>query len=553
MGKSSKKTNVEVAPVVPAVPAKPVKKGKRDAEVALEKEVSAKRQKKDIEKVVLKEDTKNLKKALKDVPPKKKPETSSSEDDSSSDSEEEEPAKTVPASDKKVLVAAKNGSAAAVTKKGKESSSSESDSDEDEKPAKAAPQSKKTASSKNGTPAAAAKKEESSDSDSDSDDSDEEDAPKAAKVVPAAKKQATTVTNAKKKDESESDSDMDDDDDDDDEDEDSDESSDDEPSKQNQAKKSTEAPKKSSDSSEESSDEESEDEKPLKTPKKDLDVKMKDANAVSAEKLTATKSENKTNQTPGSRTLFVGNLSFNVGQDDVVEFFKEAGEVVEVRLSAAEDGTFKGFGHVEFATEEVAKKALELNGQELYGRAVRLDLARERGSYTPQSGKDSYQRGNRGQSQTIFVKGFDRSLAEDEIRSSLEEHFGSCGEITRISIPKDYETGASKGIAYIDFPNQDAFNKAFELNGSDLGGYSLTVDEARPKADNRDGGFSGGRDGGRSGGRFGGRSGGRGGRGDRGRGRGRDFGGRGRGRGGTPFRQSAGTASTGKKTTFSDD
>jgi hypothetical protein len=32
-----------------------------------------------------------------------------------------------------------------------------------------------------------------------------------------------------------------------------------------------------------------------------------------------------------------------------------------------------------------------------------------------------------------------------QIRSALEEHFGSCGEIVRISIPKDYETGASKG------------------------------------------------------------------------------------------------------------
>lgn len=44
----------------------------------------------------------------------------------------QEPTKTVRASDKKASVATKNGSAAAVTKKGKESSSSESDSDEDE-------------------------------------------------------------------------------------------------------------------------------------------------------------------------------------------------------------------------------------------------------------------------------------------------------------------------------------------------------------------------------------------------------------------------------------
>jgi len=97
-------------------------------------------------------------------------------------------------------------------------------------------------------------------------------------------------------------------------------------------------------------------------------------------------------------------------------------------------------------------------------------------------------------------------------------------------------------MAYMDFKDPDSLNKAYELNGTDLGGYSLYVDEAKPRPDNnRDGGFSGGRGGrgwsdrGRGGGR--GRGfGGRGGRGDRGRG----------GRG-TPFRQTPGTASTGKQ------
>ncbi|CAD5196313.1 unnamed protein product [Musa acuminata subsp. malaccensis] len=299
------------------------------------------------------------------------------------------------------------------------------------------------------------------------------------------------------------------------------------------------------------------------------DVKMVDATPKS-EKQIARKSEMKGPKTPvtsqtqttGSRTIFVGNLSYNVEQDDVSEFFKVAGEVVDVRMARADDGSFKGFGHVEFATEEAVQKALEMNGQELFGRAVRLDVARERGSYTPNNGKDNYshQKGGTGQSQTIFVRGFDKSLEEDQIRSSLEEHFGSCGELTRVSIPKDYESGASKGIAYMDFKDQDAFTQALELNGSELGGYTLTVDEAKPRGDNRDGGWSGGggRDSaGRSGGRFGGRGsggrfGGRGGRGDRGGG-GRGRGGGGRGRGGTPNRQSMGTASTGKKTTFRDD
>ncbi|KAE9593403.1 putative RNA recognition motif domain-containing protein [Lupinus albus] len=261
----------------------------------------------------------------------------------------------------------------------------------------------------------------------------------------------------------------------------------------------------------------------------------------------------------GPKTLFIGNLSYSVQRSDVENFFKDSGEVVDVRLAIDDDGRFKGFGHVEFATSEEAKTALQLHDQELLNRPVRLDLARERGAYTPNSGPNSgsvnnSQTGGKGQSQTVFVKGFDRSLGEHEIKSSLEEHFGTCGQITRISIPKDYESGESKGFAYLDFKDGDSLSKALELHESDLGGYTLSVDEAKPR-DNQgsSGGGRGGRFGGRSGGRggrFGGRDSGgrfgggrdRGGRFGGGRGGGGRFGGggRGRGRGG------------GKKTTFDD-
>lgn len=80
-------------------------------------------------------------------------------------------------------------------------------------------------------------------------------------------------------------------------------------------------------------------------------------------------------------------------------------------------------------------------------------------------------------------------------------------------------------MAYMDFSDADSFNKALELNGAELGGYSLTIEEAKPRGDFGSGGRgSGGRSGGRGGG---GRSGGRGGGGRSG---GRDFGGRSGGR-----------------------
>ncbi|MCF6814737.1 hypothetical protein L3H39_11005, partial [Corynebacterium sp. MC-16] len=217
------------------------------------------------------------------------------------------------------------------------------------------------------------------------------------------------------------------------------------------------------DSSEEDSEDESE-EKPSKTPqKRGRDVEMVDA-ALSEKKAPKTPVTPR-EESGTSKTLFVGNLPFSVERADVEGFFKDAGEVVDVRFATDDTGKFKGFGHVEFATAAAAQKALGLNGQQLFNRELRIDLARERGAYTPNSSNwnNSSQKSGRGQSQTVFVRGFDTSLGEDEIRGSLQEHFGSCGDITRVSIPKDYESGAVKGFAYVDFSDVDSMGKALEL------------------------------------------------------------------------------------------
>ncbi|XP_031111263.1 nucleolin 1-like isoform X2 [Ipomoea triloba] len=270
-----------------------------------------------------------------------------------------------------------------------------------------------------------------------------------------------------------------------------DESSDDEPSEA-EWQSSTGKESSSDDyTSEESSDEE--EDAPSKTPKK------------------------KTPDTPraesqGSRSLFMGNLSWSIVQADVENFFKDCGEVKDVRFASHRDGMFKGYGHVEFTTSEAAAKALELNGQQLLGREVRLGLAKERGAYTLNSGEfdNSFQKQGRGggESTIVFVKGFDKNDIEDKIRSALEDHFGSCGEIKGIRIPTDPE-GCIKGMAYIEFTDSDAMNKALELNNSQIGNNTLYVDDAKPRGDSRGGGGErGGRFGGRGGGRFG-RGGGR--------------------------------------------
>jgi len=96
----------------------------------------------------------------------------------------------------------------------------------------------------------------------------------------------------------------------------------------------------------------------------------------------------------------------------------------------------------------------------------------------------------------------------------LQDLFSQFGEVAKISIVSDRETGRSRGFGFVEMTNDDEGRRAIEeLNGKDYGGRALTVNEARPR-ENRSGGGGGGGGGGRGG--YGGGGGGGGGGGYRG-------------------------------------
>ena len=76
-----------------------------------------------------------------------------------------------------------------------------------------------------------------------------------------------------------------------------------------------------------------------------------------------------------SNTVFVGNLGFRTEEHGIRQFFGAYGNITAVRIALNEEGRAKGFAHVQFEDPASAKKAIELNGQELDGREVRLDLS----------------------------------------------------------------------------------------------------------------------------------------------------------------------------------
>ncbi len=79
------------------------------------------------------------------------------------------------------------------------------------------------------------------------------------------------------------------------------------------------------------------------------------------------------------KKLYVGNLSYEMTSEELAQSFAEAGEVEEARvITDRETGRSRGFGFVVMATEELAKKAIEMfHDREVSGRKLVVNEARE--------------------------------------------------------------------------------------------------------------------------------------------------------------------------------
>ena len=114
----------------------------------------------------------------------------------------------------------------------------------------------------------------------------------------------------------------------------------------------------------------------------------------------------------------------------------------------------------------------------------------------------------------LYVGNLSFNTTEGELRS----HFEQFGSVTDTYVAMDKMTGRPRGFAFVTMGTADEAKLATEkMNGTDLGGRALTVNEARPKEERPGGGFGGGGRGGYGGERRGfGGGGGGGGRGGRG-------------------------------------
>ena len=78
----------------------------------------------------------------------------------------------------------------------------------------------------------------------------------------------------------------------------------------------------------------------------------------------------------------------------------------------------------------------------------------------------------------IYVGNLAFSLTEEQLREAFEAH----GEVSSAKIISDRDTGRSKGFGFVEMPNDGEANAAIDdLNGKDLNGRPVRVNEARPR------------------------------------------------------------------------
>ncbi|KAG7648775.1 putative RNA recognition motif domain, nucleotide-binding alpha-beta plait domain superfamily [Arabidopsis thaliana] len=189
-----------------------------------------------------------------------------------------------------------------------------------------------------------------------------------------------------------------------------------------------------------------------------------------------------------TKTLFVANLRDSIQISDIINFFKDVGEVVHVRLIVNSQGKHAGWGFVEFASANEAEKALVKNGEYLHNYKISLDGAKTGPHRPPKFCLDHkvwYEDYLRRES--LLIKEVEGVEGLDETPDFLEEvagrkntvfvanlpyncrlivptiinFFSDVGEIVHIQIIVDH-MGEPVGCGFVEFNSSNEAEKALQ-------------------------------------------------------------------------------------------
>jgi RNA recognition motif-containing protein len=167
--------------------------------------------------------------------------------------------------------------------------------------------------------------------------------------------------------------------------------------------------------------------------------------------------------------VFVGGLPFSTTEEVLKKDFTECGEIVNFRMPLNDEGNARGIAFIEYANAEGVEKALKFNETEYGGRWLSVRKSGD-DSKGKGKGKDDKGKGKGNKEFEVFVGGLPFATTEE----GLKKDFAECGEIVNFRLPLNDE-GKARGIAFIEYKDKEACEKALKFNETDYGGRSLSV------------------------------------------------------------------------------
>ncbi|CAN8270804.1 unnamed protein product [Cochlearia groenlandica] len=174
----------------------------------------------------------------------------------------------------------------------------------------------------------------------------------------------------------------------------------------------------------------------------------------------------------GAGNIFIKNLDKSIDHKALHDTFSTFGNIVSCKVAVDSSGQSKGYGFVQYETEESAQRAMaQLNGMLLNDKQVYV------GPFLRRQERDSTA------NKTTFTNVYVKNLADSTTDDDLKKAFGEFGIITSAVVMKDGE-GKSKGFGFVNFDNADDAAKAVEsLNGKAFDEKEWYVGRAQKKSE----------------------------------------------------------------------
>lgn len=181
------------------------------------------------------------------------------------------------------------------------------------------------------------------------------------------------------------------------------------------------------------------------------------------------KSPKKRQVMEGGGKIYVGNLPFDATKEDLIEYYGEQGEVLEVYIPInPATGTGRGYAFVTMKEGDVDSAIESTNGIEFMGRPLVVNIP------LPPGEKAQNPRSNR-------TKLYVGNLSFYTVVETLTELFEEFGSVIDCYLPEDPATGGSRGFGFVTMEKDAAGGAIDELDGCELDGRIIRVNEAQPK------------------------------------------------------------------------